>query len=108
MRKIGGKGKSDEIKEIKMEMNRAVEILTTRVFPSQVALIASSEICFYPVKIALSQTARSHTYELHLSLFFFIINLKPSLGLHRVITSRPLINPIQCWVSEPCTLSPEI
>lgn len=55
MRKRGGKGKSDEMKEIKMEMNRAVEILTTQVFPSQVALIASSEICFYPVKIPLSQ-----------------------------------------------------
>ncbi len=34
-----GKGKSDEMKEIKMEMNCAVEILTTQVFPSQVALI---------------------------------------------------------------------
>jgi len=76
VRKRGGKGKSDEMKEIKMEMNCAVEILTTQVFPSQVALIAFFRDMFLSLKDCSSSTAQSHTCALNSSIgrrFFFIL-----------------------------------
>ncbi len=126
VRERGGKGKSDEMKEIKMEMNCAVEILTTQVFPSQVALIASLRDTFLcRIDYSFSATAdvmclRNWKWLLFffptschwgdVFFFFFFLWIWSHLLVYIAwgITSHPLINPKQCWVSEPCTLSPEI
>lgn len=71
-RESEGKGKSDEMKEIKMEMNCAVEILTTQVFPSQVALIASLRDTFLCcIDCSLCTTADVTCLRNLIWLFFF-------------------------------------